>query len=203
MTAILVNAAPPAGFSDPVQQAQRAFRGMLDALARPGRSIEVEHQFGHPANMAPSLAAILLTLCDLDTPVLLGSGFYDSVTRDWLRFHTGAPLTGNTQLASIALLDSRRMPALEGFALGTDEAPEKGATLLIQVETFDGACMTEWSGPGIKSVERIPSLGLPDSFWRQRALLSNGFPRGLDIYFCHGAKLLGLPRSTILSFPEA
>lgn len=203
MTVAGTSPALPGGFFDPVQQSQQAFRAMLDALARPGRIAKVAADFGYPIDLAPSLAAILLTLCDLDTRVFLAPGFDDGPVRDWLRFHTGAPVTTDMQQADIILLHGSRLPPLDRIPLGSDEAPEKGATLLIQVQTLDGPAAMECRGPGIKSAERLPMLGLPESFWRQRSMLSSAFPRGADIYFGHGAMLIGLPRSTAISFPEA
>lgn len=198
-----IAAAPPAGFSDPVQQSQQAFRAMLDAMARPGLSVDMTADYGHPPGLAPSLAAILLTLCDLDTPVLLGAAFTDAGVADWLRFHTGAPLVAKPQNAAVALLDGGEMPPLNAFSLGTDEAPEKGATLLMQVGTLEGPAAVEWRGPGIKTMQVMPSFGLPDAFWRQRQKLGQAFPRGVDLCFGCGPRLIALPRSTAISFPEA
>lgn len=203
MTVTMTAAAPAAGFADPVQQSQQAFRAMLDAMSRPGRMTTIDFDAGHPPGLAPALAAVLLTLCDLDTPVLLGPGFDSGPVQDWLRFHTGAPLTTAPQKAAVVLLMAERMPPLDSFAQGSDEAPEKGATLLVQVPRLDGAQAMEWRGPGIKTVAAMPLCGLPEPFWRQRLLLGSVFPRGIDIYLGHGRALVGLPRSTAISFPEA
>lgn len=203
MTAIVNSAAPQAGFSDPVQQSQQAFRAILDAMAHPGLTITLATDSGHPPGLAPSLAAILLTLCDLDTPVLLGPGFADASIGSWLRFHTGAPLVADPQDAAIALLDARHMMPLDAFPLGSDEAPEKGATLLVQVDVLDGPAAMEWRGPGIRTVRPMPLLGLEDAVWRQRHRIGPAFPRGLDLCFGCGPRLIALPRSTTISFLEA
>lgn len=194
---------PAAGFHDPVQQSQQAFRILLDAMARPGRVLELSDDCGHPEDLSPVLAAGLLTLADLDTPVWLGAGFDTPVMRDWLRFHTGAPLAMKADQAALALLDAAAMPALERFSLGTDEAPERGATLLVQVPSLDGAAAMTWRGPGIKDSVAMPLCGLDAAVWRQRAQLPAVFPRGLDIYLGCGRQVIGLPRSTIVSLTEA
>lgn len=194
---------PAAGFHDPVQQSQQAFRILLDAMARPGRVMDQAFDCGHPEGLSPVLAAGLLTLADLDTPVWLGAGFDTPAMRDWLRFHTGAPLAAKPDQAALALLDAAAMPTLENFSLGSDEAPERGATLLVQVPSLDGAAAMTWRGPGIKDSVAMPLCGLDAALWRQRAQLSAVFPRGLDIYLGCGRQVIGLPRSTIVSLTEA
>jgi alpha-D-ribose 1-methylphosphonate 5-triphosphate synthase subunit PhnH len=202
MTALPITV-PASGFSDPVQQSQTAFRILLDAMARPGRIVELEFDCGHPPGIAPVLAAAMLTLADLDTPVWLGPGFDTGAVTDWLRFHTGAPLAQDPDRAALVLVDVAQMPALDRFPLGSDEAPERGATLLVQVPSLDGAPTMTWRGPGIRGSVAMPLCGLDESLWRQRAMLSSAFPRGLDLYLGGGRRLIGLPRSTTIAFGEA
>lgn len=197
----ILSSAPAAGFSDPVQHSQTSFRALMDAMARPGRIASIAEAVGSPEGMAPALAATALTLCDLDTPVWLGPGFDTPVVSGWLRFHTGAPIVTDAGAASFALLDAEQpLPSLDVFTLGTDEAPERGATLLIQVPALQGSAAMQWQGPGIKDPVAMPLCGLPAPLWRQRAMLSAAFPRGLDLYLCRGADLIGLPRSTAITF---
>lgn len=194
---------PATGFDNPVQQSQQAFRALLDAMARPGRLTTVETEAGHPEGLAPALAAALLTLADLDTPVWLGPGFDSEAVKTWLRFHSGAPLAVKSGQAAFVLLDAAQMPALDSFFFGTDETPERGATLLIQVPALTGASAMTWRGPGIRESVAMPLCGLDKDVWRQRAALSIEFPRGLDLYLGCGRDLIGLPRSTAISFEGA
>lgn len=195
--------APAAGFDDPVHQSQLGFRALLDAMARPGRIARAQIELGRPEGMAPALAAAVLTLADFETPVWFGPGFDAPERQQWLRFHTGAPLATTPAAAAFALLDATQsLPLLDMFSLGSDEAPERGATLLIQVENLRGAAAMTWSGPGIKDSIAMPLCGLPEPVWRQRAMLSAAFPRGLDIYLCCGNELIGLPRSTAIRFAK-
>jgi len=192
---------PAAGFADPVPQSQLAFRALLDAMARPGRLTCIPGGTGHPAGMAPALAAAALTLCDLDTPVWLGPGCDGDAVRNWLRFHTGAPLVADAAAADFVLIDAAAgLPAPDIFSLGSDAAPERGATLLIQTATLQGAAAMIWRGPGIRDAVAMPDCGLADRFWRVRAALSGAFPRGFDLYLFAGSDLIGLPRSTSISF---
>ncbi len=194
---------PAAGFHDPVHQSQQAFRTLLDAMARPGRVLELGGECGHPEGVAPVLAAGLLTLADLDTPVWLGAGLDTDAVKAWLRFHTGAPLAARPDQAALALLDASAMPPLDLFSLGTDEAPERGATLLVQVPRLEGSAAMTWRGPGIRDSVALPPFELDATVWRQRAQLSAVFPRGLDIYLGCGRQVVGLPRSTAISLTES
>ena len=195
-----MTSAPAAGFADAVQQSQLAFRALLDAISRPGRVAAMPGDTGHPAGMVPALAAAALTLCDLDTPVWLGPGFDTDAVRGWLRFHTGAPLAADAATADFVLLDAAAgLPPLDRFSLGSDAAPERGATLLVQVPTLAGDAAMTWRGPGIREAVAMPFCGLPAGFWQARAALSGAFPRGLDLYLCTGNDVIGLPRSTSIT----
>lgn len=187
-------AAPAAGFHDPVQQSQQAFRHLLQALAHPGRIVPMPLEAGHPGSLTPAMAATLLTLCDLDTPVWLGPGCDDAETAGWLRFHTGAPLVVQASDAAIAV--AMQPPPLDQLSWGSDVAPERGATLLLAVDAFDGPADLELAGPGIRECQPVSSCGLSDDFWRQRAAMRDAFPRGVDIYLVAADSILGLPRST-------
>ena len=196
-------ATPAAGFADPVQHSQRTFRALLDAMSRPGRIIRLADDTGHPAGLAPALAATLLTLCDLDTPVWFGPGLQGAELAHWLRFHTGAPVVRDPGQAAVAVLAADQVGSLEQYAFGSDEAPERGATLLIQTPGLQDPPATTWSGPGLREPMAMPLFGLPEPVWRQRAALSAAFPRGLDIYLACGCDLIGLPRSTTISMTGA
>ena len=56
-----------AGFAEPVPAAQRVFRGVLDALSRPGTLVRLDSTADFGAK-----GAIALTLLDYETPEWLG-----------------------------------------------------------------------------------------------------------------------------------
>lgn len=193
---------PAAGFDDPVQQSQQAFRALLEAMSHPARVMPMPAKPGHPAGLAPALAAALLTLCDLDTPVWIGPGFDADLISTWLRFHTGAPLVQQSGQAAIALLHGDQVPPLHSFDWGSDVAPERGASLLIQVADFADAPILQGYGPGIKAAIAVPGCGLSHDFWQQRAVMTAAFPRGVDLYLGRATALIGLPRSTQIGWQE-
>ena len=111
-------AAPQAGFADPAVGAQAAFRVALEALAHPGRVLEIEADCGVPAGMSPAMVALLLTLVDVDTPLWLPAGVDDEV-RAFLRFHCGCSMVDQPGEARFAALPrGHRAPALSLFNPG-------------------------------------------------------------------------------------
>ncbi len=115
----------PAGFADKVLSAQSTFRSVMDAMARPGSVQRIAVAGGAPAAMMRGTAAIALTLFDHDTPVWLDPPMSETpeVTK-WLKFHTGAPVVGDSSICGFALIgDAKALPALDRFAFGSNEDP--------------------------------------------------------------------------------
>lgn len=183
------------GFRDPVHDAQTMFRAILDALAHPGRIVERPAALAAPAPLGDAAAAIALTLCDMDTPIWLDSGLVRCA--DYLRFHCGAPLSapGDAHFAFVS--DPSALPALDAFALGSDEYPDRSTTLVVEVAGLRAGEGHTLSGPGIAESTRLAVTGLPDGFWRERETLAVLMPRGLDVIFTCGPRLAVVPRTTV------
>jgi alpha-D-ribose 1-methylphosphonate 5-triphosphate synthase subunit PhnH len=183
------------GFADPVLDAQATFRAVLEAMSRPGRVQRAGAGLTPPSPLMTASAAVLLTLADAATPVWHDAGGQADA---WLRFHAGAPVAAVPRDAVFALA-TRAAPALELLDAGTEEEPERGATLLIQVEAIEegaGLCLT---GPGIEHEHRLFVRGLPDGFvaaWAANRALS---PRGVDVILCAGDRLAALPRTVAIA----
>ena len=85
----------------------------------------------------PTAGAVALTLCDHDTPLWLDPALAGiGRGRAWLGFHTGAPL--GQHAGRRAFRAGRRarpsLIALENFAQGTQEYPDRSTTLILQVD---------------------------------------------------------------------
>ena len=129
----------PAGFADKVLSAQSTFRSVMDAMARPGSIQRIAVATGAPSPLMRGAAAIALTLFDHDTPVWLDAAMSETadVTK-WLKFHTGAPVIANSAICSFALIgDPRALPALDRFAFGSNEYPDRSTTLILQLDALD------------------------------------------------------------------
>lgn len=190
----------PTGFAEEVLDAQACFREVMEAMARPGRIREVPAAPGLPSPLQPAAAALLLTLCDLDTPVWLDHAACDSgEVAAWLRFHRGTPIPGCPEAAAFAVIaDPASLPPLDHFRLGEPDYPDRGATLIVEVSDLCPGRGPLWSGPGIREPLRLSPLGLPARFWAERRALAPRFPLGLEVIFTQGRRLAALPRSTRL-----
>ena len=178
------------GFADPATQSANAFRSVMEAMARPG-TIQDIHGAAPPAPLSPAMGAVLLTLCDTETPVYLAGDMDCEAARAWLSFHTGAPFVGPAHcMFAVGKWDA--LAPLAVYPIGTSEYPDRSATLIVECsELAAGATLT---GPGIKETA---TLSLPDveAFQANRTL----FPLGLDFIFTCGERLAALPRSTEVS----
>lgn len=176
------------GFTDPARQSAMAFRACLTALSRPGH-IQALSFATPPAPMSIAAGGLALTLLDGTTPVYLAGALDCAPVRDWLIFHTGAPLVGAAE-AVFAFGTFAELLPLDRFAIGTPEYPDRAATLVIEVPVLDskGAHLT---GPGIKD-HALLSLPATAPFQANHTL----FPLGFDAFLTCGDRIAGLPRST-------
>jgi alpha-D-ribose 1-methylphosphonate 5-triphosphate synthase subunit PhnH len=198
---------------DMVHGAQEAFRILLEALANPGRVLNLrplEDQFaGQGQWLAPAL-----TLLDKDT------GFFwdgDSQTGEELRFLTGAPQVPLEEADFVFLppLEGTDSPGpaqaeaariLSRVKRGTHLDPQDSALLFIAAgERYAGEeagepagrplCLT---GPGIPPEGRRAALSPAETAWcRARDELGFEYPCGVELIFLRrDGSLLALTRKT-------
>jgi alpha-D-ribose 1-methylphosphonate 5-triphosphate synthase subunit PhnH len=183
------------GFGNPVLDAQRTFRAALEAMAHPGRVVTVRGPADPPPPLTPATAALCLTLLDVDTPLWVHESATTAAVLDYLRFHCGCPIAPADAAAFSLIADAGGFGAPD-LPLGTDEDPEGGATLILQVDglvTGEGRRLT---GPGIKGESRLRAVGLADDVWRRLGSASGRFPRGLDAFLVARDALAAVPRTT-------
>lgn len=188
------------GLADPAHDAQRLFRAVLDASSHPGRVVSLPQAPEGPGGISPATAGYLLTLVDRDTPLWLAPEFDRPAVRDFVRFHTGAPIAAERADAAFAVLGHEIAAPLDGFAIGTDAYPDRSATLVIEVPmlgipTLGAGTARTWRGPGIDGQTRVAIGGLDADFWQTWAANHALFPCGVDVVFAAGSQLLALPRS--------
>ena len=191
----------PAGFADKVMSAQSTFRSVMDAMARPGIVQRIAVAAGAPHPMMRGTAAIALTLFDHDTPIWLDQTMSETsdVTK-WLKFHTNAPVIEDSSVCHFALFgEAQALPALDRFAFGSNEYPDRSTTLILQVESLTQGQNFELRGPGIDGTAILQASIQPVDLFERLAVNAALFPRGIDVVLVTGDAIVAIPRTTRLA----
>lgn len=186
------------GLADPAHDSQRLFRAILQAFSHPGRIVGLPNVPQPVGTLSAAATAFLLTLVDRDTPLWLAPSLATPLVRDFVRFHTGAPIADSRGTALFAVTRPDDAPLLDGFAIGTDPYPDRSATVVIEVAALRGGSEKVWRGPGIDGETHAAIAGLPETFWAEWAANRALFPCGVDVAFAAGTELIALPRSIAL-----
>ena len=187
-----------AGFADPVADAQRCFRLILDAMAHPGRILELPPGIlaKNESALPDAAAALALTLLDFETPVWLDAASQRAAA--YLRFHCGVTVVAEPRASRFAFAgDPAAIPPLDSFDLGYSEFPDRSTTLVVAVPGLASDSGLVLRGPGLKGTARLRVDGVAPPLWRARAELAPLFPLGIDLVFVCGRRLAALPRTTI------
>ena len=202
-------------FELPAQAAQQTFRSVLEAMARPGRvqTIVPSASAGMQApGIGIGLCAVLLTVLDAECSLHIDAALPSDKLSTYLRFHTGVRLEADSAASDFVLLGAAHAEAGVWSRLrnGSDEAPQRGATLIVEVPALDAAVSSGLPsdlhsglrlclrGPGIEAVQRLAVTGLGADFWHARIAAQAEFPRGVDLLLCCGERIAALPRSTLV-----
>lgn len=176
------------GFTEAPTQSARAFREILEAMARPGTIRRIQGA-QPPAPLSIAAGVALLVLTDPSTRLHLAGRADCKAVRDWVAFHIGVPLTA-AETADFAVGTWDALQPVSRFRIGQPDYPDRSATLIVECDRLvtHGPALT---GPGI---ETATWLNLPETaaFRANRAL----FPLGFDTIFTAGDRIAGLPRST-------
>lgn len=176
------------GFADAPVQSARAFREVLEAMARPGTIRKVTGA-QPPAPLSVAAGVALLVLTDPTTTLHLAGAVDCPAVRDWVAFHIGAPIVP-AEVADFAVGSWQALCPVSRFKIGLPDYPDRSATLIVETDRLvaHGPALT---GPG---VALATWLNLPETaaFRANRAL----FPLGFDCLFTAGTQIAGLPRST-------
>ncbi len=193
-----------AGLADPTHDSQRVFLAVLEAMAHPGRVVDVGVALDSPPPLGPATAAVCLALLDLETPVWLDAGAATADIVEYLRFHAGAPVVDRTEAAAFAVLtDVGTLATLGTFPQGTGEFPESPAMLVVQVDALRSGAGIRLSGPRIAGGTALDVGGAGPTFLDVLRRERWRFPRGVDLLLTAGARLAAIPRTTRVAAPRA
>jgi alpha-D-ribose 1-methylphosphonate 5-triphosphate synthase subunit PhnH len=179
-----------------IQQNQQVFRTLLNAMSAPGQTFAFTatefSDSSSSAPLSPACAAICLSLLDGTSPISLFQ-MPESVA-SWLLKHCRVPIS-SPEHAVFALGMGKHWDWDQNLLnIGSEEEPEKGATLILELDSLDGGEHLQLTGPGIASSQIAAPRLAPGfmAFWQKQQGL---YPRGIDLILCCGNECLCLPRS--------
>lgn len=186
------------GFADPIAESQSVFRTLLDAMSRPGTLHEINAQLDLPDGMHDvAMMAACLALADRDTPFWCDGAMSSPQLETFLRFHSGATRVDEVAAASFVLIgDGLDVPTLAQLDLGTDEYPDRSATMLVRVSNLAQAPGLTVTGPGVNGSVTFSADGIRPGLWAERQSLAPLFPRGIDLILAEGPRFIALPRTS-------
>ncbi len=190
--------ATPAGSNAESLRAQRTFTALMRVMSEPGRIEKMDAPAGIPGALPAGLATVACALADFETPLWLDPHLAgnEAVAR-YLRFQTGAPLVADAGKASFALVsNAEELPPFDHFALGSQDYPDRSATIVMEVQSFASATRYDLTGPGIETSRSFAPGPLPADFEDRMNANRALFPRGVDLILTSKGEVASLPRST-------
>lgn len=191
------------GFTAPPIESAEIFRSVLTAMSRPGTPVDLNCSVRPPSPLSVETAAVLLTLCDADTPLWVAPDLAAESVLDWLRFHTSAPLVEVAAKAAFAAVSpASPLESVCELSIGTPEYPDRAATVILQLSRLGTESTLALTGPGIESAAWLDASDLPSSVLpvidRNRQL----YPLGIDLLITAPGKVVGVPRSSAVGSVE-
>lgn len=190
------------GFKEPVTDAQQVFRSLLKAMSEPG-VIEKLDQAEALDTLCPAGFASCLALLDAATKIFLNGSFATDLVAKNLSFHTGCRLTQTISDADFVLCRADQLPQLDQLKLGSAEYPDRGCTLLVQVDQLSDTALPESAvlhlqGPGIPERRILSVVSLPAALISYLTERPDPFPLGLDIVLLADNAITAIPRTTLV-----
>lgn len=175
-----------------VHASQRAFRALLDALARPGLPTLVDAPSGVPAALVPALA-----LADVDLTVcVLGGG--NPRWEEVVSIATGARAVELEQADLVVALRAPTPDEVRSVRRGRADAPEQSAWLALGCEAIGrGPVQIELRGPGVPDARAVAVAGVPAEVFDALVGINRSFPAGVDTFLVAAdGTVVGIPRSS-------
>jgi alpha-D-ribose 1-methylphosphonate 5-triphosphate synthase subunit PhnH len=200
--------AVPAAY-DPVFDAQKHYRALLECTARPGSIGQLDDvALDVPPQLNRASAFLALALLSADTTFYIAEGEESAV--EFLRRETLARPAAAVQADFLFLPNTERIEDIDRARTGTLTFPEQGSTAVVQVEGLShapipGALRLTLAGPGIETHTVMFVSGATETLLEALQRRNAEFPLGIDAYLtCDslsaGPCVLALPRTTRVSW---
>lgn len=183
------------GFSDPIQDQQRTFRIIMDALSRPSTPVPYSSPIEQAGPLQANAYGIALTLLDFEVSYHLTPSL--AAAEPHLTFQTGSRRVEDAAKAQFAFVDLRHDRLdLATYAQGDPDYPDRSTTIIVLCHPDGESGKHVCRGPGIAAASTLEVPGLPEDFPDQWKANNSRAPLGVDLLFVSAEAVIGLPRST-------
>ena len=157
------------------------FDAIMWAFARPGMTRDLPEE---------GMAQIVEALIDRECAVHCANPELANVAR------AAGALMVAPDAADHIFVEDVPLALLDQLRCGSDLHPDDGATLIACAD-LSGGSRVRMTGPGVDGKIELLIGGLPADFWHRRARAMR-YPMGFEILLVDGARILGVPRSTVV-----
>jgi alpha-D-ribose 1-methylphosphonate 5-triphosphate synthase subunit PhnH len=188
---------------DPVFDAQRHYRQLLDCMSRPGKLNRLDKMdLQVPNGIHEGAALVAFALLNADVTFFAAGPDADHINA-YLKTQTfGRPAPAGE--ADFLFLPSADALWINQAKRGTLPYPEEGATLVLSVDALLSevelparGLTLALSGPGIEKERQLSVAGLSKEFFIAWTACNQEFPLGVDLILADPQGRIGaLPRST-------
>jgi alpha-D-ribose 1-methylphosphonate 5-triphosphate synthase subunit PhnH len=200
-----------ADWQNPVSFSAKAFRLILDSMARPGKINRLElPELGQYPPVNPYATGVLLTLLDSEVSFAIAvHGQWLAAkhpTVEWFKLRSGAQAVEAAKAHFALFCDGNSQGKLLELNRGTLLEPENSATVIYCVEkltAFDAppnSLSLKLNGAGIEGTKLLAVQGLAQSELELFRQTRQAYPLGIDVYLIdQTGGCVGLPRTTKIS----
>lgn len=188
---------------NPVFDAQRHFRVLLDCMARPGKIRDLaDISMVLPIGISLPAALIGFALLNEDTTFWMHPSLAEASS--FLQRHTGSRPTSLEKADFLFGSAGMETEWVRKASVGLAEYPETGATLIVEADQVSTEPLSETialslEGPGIDQEKQLHVSGIDTSFWQALREKNENYPLGVDaILVTPTGSISCLPRSTKL-----
>ncbi|MCX7821452.1 MAG: phosphonate C-P lyase system protein PhnH [Brevinematales bacterium] len=176
---------------------QQTFRTLMNAMANPGKFYNLKND-----DSFSTLQKVCLTLLDNEVNFsIVGEKLKENLIEQIISL-TNSNYTNIEEADYIIVCGGANENILKNIKIGSLEEPEKGVTLIYDVQDIEKepSFNIKISGPGIKNSNEISIKGITRQELERIEKINLNFPLGIDIIFCYKNDVMCIPRSTRIEF---
>jgi alpha-D-ribose 1-methylphosphonate 5-triphosphate synthase subunit PhnH len=147
---------------------------------------------------------VALTVLDEECSVWLGGQLGENAeVAAWLAFHTGVRVVSDPAEADVIFTHPAVRPPWGMLRSGSEEAPHRSATVVLDIRGLGGSLRFTARGPGIDGDTDLDAPWADDDFGTEWDLNTAHFPRGVDLLLVDEDTVAALPRTTRLTATDS